>query len=158
MPEPSEMPALSEAPAAELGGRVEVASPGVAPGSSAHETAARLLCEEAESGTVDLHHAAPVSQTGGTLSSHVPATGSAREESNLLSAGAAVLRTARIPTFKRAGGGLRESLHVVRLLEGVLALSDEPFRAEPERRGVEVDLRGIAPRSPVCGAGILLLN
>ena len=49
---------------------------------------------------------------------------SAREESNLLSLRAAVLRTARIPTFKRA----------------------------------VVDPRGLAPRSPVCGAGILLLN
>lgn len=43
------------------------------------------LCEEAdekrlkwaglESGTVDLHHAAPVSQTGGTLSSPEPGVG-----------------------------------------------------------------------------------
>ena len=42
--------------------------------------------------------------------------------------------------------------------EGVLALSDESFRAKHERRGVEVDPGGSAPPSPDCEPGALLIE
>ena len=189
---PDEVPALSDESFRAKRERrgVEVASPGLAPGRAAYETAALLLvrgsrvlgghgwsrtstsiasgsrsavdlraqglairsspsallrasagwryggpsfarlcfapASEGWSGTVDLHHAAPVSRTGGTLSSHVPG----------------MQRSGRVRN--------RTSYPQGREFYG---LPEFPHSSAPM-----VDLRGVAPRSPVCGAGVLLLN